>query len=75
MRKLWRGLMAALLLALLALPVLASPEVQEGSGVHFGSYTLQPGNRVVGDLVVGVERNVKVDAAENPFALKINISD
>jgi len=52
MSKIWRGLMAALLLALLALPVLASPAVQEGGGVHFGAYTLQPGNRVDGDLVV-----------------------
>ncbi len=52
MRKLWLGFMAALLLALLALPILASPEVQEGGGVHFGVYTLQPGNRVNGDLVV-----------------------
>lgn len=52
MRKLWRGFMIALLLALPALPVLASPEVQEGGGVHFGAYTLQPGNRVRGDLVV-----------------------
>ncbi len=52
MRKLWLGFMVALLLALPVLPALASPEVQEGGGVHFGAYTLQPGNRVRGDLVV-----------------------
>jgi len=52
MRKLWRGFLVALLLALVALPVLASPEVQEGGGVHFGAYTLQPDNHVNGDLVV-----------------------
>lgn len=41
-----------------AAPDLAAPVVQEGAGthqrggVHFGPYTLQPGNRVQGDLVV-----------------------
>jgi len=47
-----RGLLIALLVSLLPLAVLAGPDTQEGGGVHFGAYTLQPDNRVVGDLVV-----------------------
>jgi len=51
-RSLSRGLLLALLLSLLPLAVLAAPVQQDGGGIHFGAYTLQPDNRVAGDLVV-----------------------
>lgn len=41
-----------LMLMGMAGPVAAAPQTQEGGGVHFGPYTLQPGDRVDGDLVV-----------------------
>lgn len=53
MKRSWlMGVMLAALLASVALPILAAPAAQEGGGVHFGSYVLERGNRVSGDLVV-----------------------
>ncbi len=53
MKRVWLvSVVLAVLLASAALPILAAPEAQEGGGVRFGSYVLDRGNRVSGDLVV-----------------------
>lgn len=55
MNILRRGIALALLLTLLAVPAMAwndESEPAQAGGVHFGEYTLEPGQRASGDLVV-----------------------
>lgn len=50
-----RSILLALLLTLLAVPAMAGDsesEPAQAGGVHFGEYTLEPGQRASGDLVV-----------------------
>ena len=52
MKTILRSTLLTLLLAALAAPVLAAPIEQSEGGVHFGAYTLEAGQQVMGDLVV-----------------------